>query len=52
VKNALTKNGANVIMILEILSAIVRMPKVTPYVCRHTYCSNMAKAELERMKGI
>lgn len=22
----------------------VQMPKVTPHVCRHTYCSNMAKA--------
>ena len=20
------------------------MPKITPHVCRHTYCSNMAKA--------
>lgn len=23
---------------------IVQMPKVTPHVCRHTYCSNMAKS--------
>ena len=22
----------------------VQMPKVTPHVCRHTYCSNMAKS--------
>ena len=22
-----------------------QMPKITPHVCRHTYCSNMAKAE-------
>ena len=22
----------------------VQMPKVTPHVCRHTYCSNMARA--------
>ena len=22
----------------------VQMPKITPHVCRHTYCSNMAKA--------
>lgn len=22
----------------------VQLPKITPYVCRHTYCSNMAKA--------
>ena len=22
----------------------VQMPKITPYVCRHTYCSNMAKS--------
>ena len=51
-KNALTKNGANVIMILEILSAIVRMPKVTPYVCRHTYCSNMAKEERSNTKQL
>ena len=21
----------------------IQMPKVTPHVCRHTYCSNMAK---------
>ena len=21
-----------------------QMPKITPHVCRHTYCSNMAKA--------
>lgn len=23
---------------------VVKMPKVTPHVCRHTYCTNMAKA--------
>lgn len=23
---------------------IVQMPKITPHVCRHTYCSNMAKS--------
>lgn len=23
----------------------VQMPKITPHVCRHTFCSNMAKAE-------
>lgn len=23
---------------------ILYMPKVTPHVCRHTYCSNMAKS--------
>ena len=22
----------------------VQMPKITPHVCRHTYCSNMAKS--------
>ena len=22
----------------------VRLPKITPHVCRHTYCSNMAKS--------
>ena len=22
----------------------VQMPKVTPHVCRHTYCSNMARS--------
>ena len=22
----------------------IQMPKVTPHVCRHTYCSNMAKS--------
>ena len=22
----------------------VQMPNITPYICRHTYCSNMAKA--------
>ncbi len=22
----------------------VQMPKVTPHVCRHTFCSNMAKS--------
>ena len=22
----------------------VQMPKITPHICRHTYCSNMAKA--------
>ena len=22
----------------------VQMPNITPYVCRHTYCSNMAKS--------
>ena len=22
----------------------IELPKITPYVCRHTYCSNMAKA--------
>ncbi len=22
----------------------VQMPKVTPHICRHTYCSNMAKS--------
>lgn len=24
----------------------VQMPKVTPHVCRHTFCSNMAKSEM------
>ncbi len=24
----------------------VQMPKITPHVCRHTYCSNMAKARM------
>lgn len=24
----------------------VQMPKITPHVCRHTYCSNMARAEM------
>ena len=23
---------------------IVQIPKITPHVCRHTYCSNMAKS--------
>ncbi len=22
----------------------VQLPKITPYVCRHTFCSNMAKS--------
>lgn len=22
----------------------IQMPKITPHVCRHTYCSNMAKS--------
>lgn len=24
----------------------VQMPNITPHVCRHTYCSNMAKLEM------
>ena len=24
----------------------VQMPNITPHVCRHTYCSNMAKSEM------
>lgn len=24
----------------------VQMPNITPHVCRHTYCSNMAKARM------
>ena len=23
---------------------VAKMPKITPHVCRHTYCSNMAKS--------
>ena len=25
---------------------VEKMPRVTPHVCRHTYCSNMSKAGL------
>ena len=28
----------------------VRMPKITPHVCRHTYCSNMAKSGMNPKK--
>ena len=26
----------------------VQLPKITPHVCRHTYCSNMAKAGMNQ----
>ena len=26
----------------------VKLPKITPHVCRHTYCSNMAKSGIIR----
>ncbi|SFC33746.1 Phage integrase family protein [Butyrivibrio sp. YAB3001] len=31
---------------------IVRIPKITPHVCRHTYCSNMAKSGVRIMNNI
>ena len=30
--------------LLYALIAFVAMPNITPHVCRHTYCSNMAKS--------
>ena len=29
---------------MYLLSRKVQMPKITPHVCRHTFCSNMAKS--------
>ena len=42
----LDKDGKPMVILCQKYNSIykVQMPKVTPHVCRHTFCSNMAKS--------